>query len=206
MSEAKQLFMDVSLSVQKQSVDAVEALNTFRGPQGPQGSPGGIDNLMINGKKPTPADGMNTIDLTAADVGALPADGTAVNADKLNGKSADEYALKTDIPTSAGVTIKLLWSNADAQSDFAQQDGVLSEAVENFKYLILETNSATISKNKISSVHVVDDQGFNAMIIDRLYYRHIKIKGGTSVSFLDAYSDSEMVNNRVVPIAIYGVR
>ena len=39
--------------------------------------------------------------LTAADVGALPSDGTAANATRLNGKDADEYALKTDLPTKA---------------------------------------------------------------------------------------------------------
>lgn len=33
---------------------------------------------------------------TASDVGALPSDGTAVNAAQLNGKSADQYMLKTD--------------------------------------------------------------------------------------------------------------
>lgn len=96
MSEARQLFMEVSLAAQKQSFSEVEALNTFRGPQGPRGEPGGIDNLVINGKEAVPVDGKNTINLTAADVYALPSGGTAVNANALNGKSADEYILKTD--------------------------------------------------------------------------------------------------------------
>lgn len=38
---------------------------------------------------------------TAEETGALPSDGTAVNANALNGKSADKYALKTDLPTKA---------------------------------------------------------------------------------------------------------
>lgn len=38
---------------------------------------------------------------TAEDVGALPSEGTAVNANALNGKDADEYALVTDLPTKA---------------------------------------------------------------------------------------------------------
>lgn len=40
MSEARQLFMEVSLAAQKQSFSEVEALNTFRGPQGPKGDKG----------------------------------------------------------------------------------------------------------------------------------------------------------------------
>lgn len=93
MSEARQLFMEVSLAAQKQSFSEVEALNTFRGPQGPKGDPGSIDNLVINGKESVQVDGKNTINLTPEDVGALPSDGTAVNANALNGKDADEYAL-----------------------------------------------------------------------------------------------------------------
>lgn len=92
MSEARQLFMEVSLAAQKQSFSEVEALNTFRGPQGPRGEPGGIDNLVINGKEAVPVDGKNTINLTAADVYALPSGGTAVNANALNGKGAEFYA------------------------------------------------------------------------------------------------------------------
>lgn len=70
MSEARQLFMEVNLAAQKQSLDEIEALNTFRGPQGQKGDPGSIDNLTINGKKAAPVDGKNRIDLTAEDVGA----------------------------------------------------------------------------------------------------------------------------------------
>ena len=40
MSEVKQLFMEVSLAAQKQNFDAVEALNTFRGPKGDRGEQG----------------------------------------------------------------------------------------------------------------------------------------------------------------------
>lgn len=97
MSEARQLFMEVSLAAQKQSFSEVEALNTFRGPQGPRGEPGGVDNLVINGKEAVPVDGKNTINLTPADVYALPSDGTAVNANALNGKSADEYLQKSQV-------------------------------------------------------------------------------------------------------------
>lgn len=92
MSEARQLFMEVSLAAQKQSFSEVEALNTFRGPQGPKGDPGSIDNLVINGKESVQVDGKNTINLIPEDVGALPSDGTAVNANALNGKDAEYYA------------------------------------------------------------------------------------------------------------------
>ena len=92
MSEARQLFMEVNLAAQKQSLDAVEALNTFRGPQGPQGDPGSIDNLTINGKKAAPVDGENRIDLTPSDVGALPSGGTAEDSEKLGGQLPEYYA------------------------------------------------------------------------------------------------------------------
>lgn len=58
----------------------------------PRGDVGAIENLTINGK--TVESG--TITLTAADVGALAAGGTAADSSKLGGKSANEYALKTD--------------------------------------------------------------------------------------------------------------
>lgn len=42
MSEARQLFMEVSLAAQKQSFSEVEAINTFRGPKGEQGGIGPV--------------------------------------------------------------------------------------------------------------------------------------------------------------------
>lgn len=60
----------------------------IRGPQGPKGEKGnGIDS--VNGK-------IGDVVLTYEDVLALAADGTATDSSKLGGKSANEYALKTD--------------------------------------------------------------------------------------------------------------
>ena len=59
----------------------------IQGPEGPQGPQG--DPAVVNGKSP---DYMGRITLTAADVGALSAEGTAANASKLGGQKPDYYA------------------------------------------------------------------------------------------------------------------
>lgn len=58
-----------------------------RGEKGEKGDPGTIENVTIT----------SIAGLPEALAGKLPSDGTAVNADKLGGVSADEYALKTSI-------------------------------------------------------------------------------------------------------------
>ena len=59
----------------------------------PRGDVGNIGALTINGKAP---DDSGSVTLKAADVGALATGGTAVNASKLGGVDASDYALKTD--------------------------------------------------------------------------------------------------------------
>lgn len=72
----------------------------------PRGDTGRIENLTINGKSP---DGSGAVTLTAEDVGALAAGGTAADSSKLGGKSASEYALKTDTaPDSSKLSGKTL--------------------------------------------------------------------------------------------------
>lgn len=54
----------------------------------PRGDVGDIGNLTINGKAP---DGSGAVTLTAADVGALAAGGTATDSSKLGGKAPEYY-------------------------------------------------------------------------------------------------------------------
>ena len=68
----------------------------FDGPAGPEGPMGPTGPAGEPGKD-APQDAFTPSNPpTAEQVGALPANGTAANANQLNGKSADEYLLKTD--------------------------------------------------------------------------------------------------------------
>lgn len=64
---------------------------------------------------------------TAADVGALPAGGTAVNATQLNGKSADQYALKNELPN---VPVQSVNGKTGAVSLSASDVGALSATAQ----------------------------------------------------------------------------
>lgn len=73
---------------------------------------------------------------TAQDVGALAADGIAVDASKLGGKSHEEYALTTDV----GIKLTLAWQNASPASEFPKQV-VSVPGVGNAKYMVMEVAS-----------------------------------------------------------------
>lgn len=174
MSEARQLFMEVSLAAQKQGFDAMKALNTFRGPQGPQGDPGSIDNLVINGKKAVPINGANTINLTAADVDALPKGGTAVNADKLNGKDAAFYIQPRNILDNPDCAIAQAGYNALHGSVRFVADRWESEygSVKYNKSYFQLTTTSTLKSMK--QKHVVSD-----LVADSYTFALLQ-KGGTN--------------------------
>lgn len=167
------------------------------------------DSDKLNGKDASEYALLTDLPTTAADVGALAEGAQAVDSAKLNGNSAEYYATAEQLNAlNAAMKIRLLWSNGSGiYSDFAAQDVILSDAIENYSLLIFEYNSAYVALNKISGVYIVSGEDFNMMIVDRSYYRHASHISGTYVHFLDAYnSEGSLVNNRLIPIAIYGLK
>lgn len=99
----------IKLTIPRGDTGAVEGVDYYEGEPAPLGaaSPGTSNGLARgNHVHPMPTAEQvgarpNTWTPTAADVGALGKNETAANANQLNGKSADQYALKTDLPTKA---------------------------------------------------------------------------------------------------------
>ena len=78
--------------IRNEQTGEFEPVPSLVGPPGANGGGAGTVTAVNN----VAPDTTGNVTLTAADVGALPKDGTAANANALNGKSADQYALKTD--------------------------------------------------------------------------------------------------------------
>lgn len=83
--------------IRNEQTGEFEPVPSLVGPQGPPGANGGGAGTVTSVNKVAP-DANGNVTLTAADVGALGKNETAANANQLNGKSADQYALKTDLP------------------------------------------------------------------------------------------------------------
>ena len=189
MSEARQLFMEVSLAAQKQSFSEVEALNTFRGPQGPRGEPGGIDNLVINGKESVPVDGKNTINLTPADLGALGKNETAANANALNGKDAKFYSRPRNLLDNSDFEIAQAGYGGYhgaviyAADRWMQNDSTVRtyEKVTHNGHGALKCASATRIQQKL---YLVEGQTYTGAfyINDKLYLHSFTANGGSSGS------------------------
>lgn len=79
----------IKLTIPRGDTGAVEGVDYYEGDPAPLGTASpGTSNGLARGNHVHPMP-------TAAEVGALPSNGTAVNANALNGKSADQYMLKT---------------------------------------------------------------------------------------------------------------
>lgn len=81
-----------------------------------------IDNAVANAGKVQSVNGQTgAVNLSASDVGALPSDGTAVNANALNGKSADKYVLHDDALTLEEIAASTNLSGKVASAEAASQ-------------------------------------------------------------------------------------
>lgn len=164
---------------------------------------------------------------TAADVGALSGtDATLTQA----GKAADAKATgdelnqlksdKLDKTATASDSVKLggkepeyyktglslLWSNPSPSSTFAAQSIVLSDAVENYTFLIIECGRSTTNLSKIAGIFVVGYANKQYLVFDEHWYRYVMGINGTNATFRDSYDDSSSDNNRIIPTRIYGVK
>ncbi len=84
---------------------------------------------------------------TAEETGALPKDGTAVNATKLNGKDADKYALKTDTAPDSDKLGGVAASQYAKKTDIPKDSGVdllTAYPVGSIYISVIETSPAAI--------------------------------------------------------------
>ena len=172
----------------------------------PRGDAGNIGALKINGKTP---DGSGAVTLTAGDLGAASAESVnQLKDDKLDktATAADSSKLGGKAPEYYKTGLSVLWSNPSPSSTFAAQSIVLSDAVENYTYLIIECGRATTNLSKIAGIFVVGHTSKQYLVNDEHWYRYTTGIIGTNVTFGDSYDDSGSDNNRIVPTCVYGVK
>lgn len=121
---------------------------------------------------------------------------TAADSTKLGGKEPEYY--KTGL--------SVLWSNPSPSSTFAAQSIVLSDAAENYTFLIIECGRSISNLSKIAGIFVVGYASKQHLVFDEYWYRYVTEINGTNMTFGDSYSDSSSDNNRVVPTRVYGVK
>lgn len=176
-----------------------------RGEKGEKGDPGSHEVVLYtaqtlsDAQKAQARENIGAAD--AATVSSLKDDkldktATASDSVKLGGKEPEYY--KTGL--------SLLWSNPSPSSTFAAQSIVLSAAVENYTFLIIECGRSTTNLSKIAGIFVVGYANKQYLVFDENWYRYVMGINGTNANFGDSYSDSSSDNNRIVPTHIYGVK
>lgn len=172
----------------------------------PRGDTGSLGGLTINDKEP---DAAGKVTLTAADVGAASADElNQLKTDKLDktATASDSVKLGGKEPEYYKTGLSLLWSNPSPSSTFAAQSIVLSDAVENYTFLIIECGRSTTNLSKIAGIFVVGYANKQYLVFDEHWYRYVMGINGTNATFGDSYDDSSSDNNRIMPTRIYGVK
>lgn len=99
----------IKLTIPRGDTGAVEGVDYYEGDPAPLGTANpGTSNGLARGNHVHPMPNADDVGArsadwmpTASDVGALPSGGTAVNANALNGKSADQYVLKNELPSAS---------------------------------------------------------------------------------------------------------
>lgn len=172
----------------------------------PRGDTGSLGGLTINDKEP---DAAGKVTLTAADVGAASADElNQLKTDKLDktATASDSVKLGGKEPEYYKTGLSLLWSNPSPSSTFAAQSIVLSDAVENYTFLIIECGRSTTNLSKIAGIFVVGYANKQYLVFDDHCYRYVVGINGTNATFRDCYDDNSSDNNRIIPTRIYGVK
>ena len=176
-----------------------------RGEKGEKGDPGSHEVVLYTAQtlseaqKAQARENIGAAD--AATVSSLKDDkldktATASDSVKLGGKEPEYY--KTGL--------SLLWSNPSPSSTFAAQNVVLSDAVENYTFLIIECGRSTTNLSKIAGIFVVGYANKQYLVFDEHWYRYVMGINGTNATFGDSYDDSSSDNNRIMPTRIYGVK
>lgn len=176
-----------------------------RGEKGEKGDPGSHEvvlytaQMLSDAQKAQARENIGAAD--AATVSSLKSDkldktATAADSAKLGGKAPEYY--KTGL--------SVLWSNPRPSSTFAAQSIVLSDAVENYTFLIIECGRSTTNLSKIAGIFVVGYASKQYLVFDEHWYRYVMGINGTNATFGDSYDDSSSDNNRIMPTRIYGVK
>lgn len=176
-----------------------------RGEKGEKGDPGSHEVVLYtaqtlsDAQKAQARENIGAAD--AATVSSLKNDkldktATAADSTKLGGKAPEYY--KTGL--------SVLWSNPSPSSTFAAQSIVLSDAVENYTFLIIECGRSTTNLSKIAGIFVVGYANKQYLVFDEHWYRYVMGINGTNATFGDSYDDSSSDNNRIMPTRIYGVK
>ena len=176
-----------------------------RGEKGEKGDPGSHEVVLYTAQTLSDAQKAQARE----NIGA--ADEETVNqlkSDKLDktATAADSAKLGGEAPEYYKTGLSVLWSNPSPSSTFAAQSIVLSDAVENYTFLIIECGRSTTNLSKIAGIFVVGYASKQYLIFDEHWYRYVTGINGTNATFGDSYDDSSSDSNKIVPTHVYGVK
>lgn len=176
-----------------------------RGEKGEKGDPGSHEVVLYTAQMLSEAQKAQARE----NIGA--ADKETVNqlkSDKLDktATAADSAKLGGEAPEYYKTGLSVLWSNPSPSSTFAAQSIVLSDAVKNYTFLIIECGRATTNLSKIAGIFVVGYTSKQCLVFDEHWYRYVTKINGTNMTFGDSYDDSSSDNNKIVPTRVYGVK
>lgn len=176
-----------------------------RGEKGEKGDPGSHEVVLYTAQTLSDAQKAQARE----NIGA--ADEETVNqlkSDKLDktATAADSAKLGGEAPEYYKTGLSVLWSNPSPSSTFAAQSIVLSDAVENYTFLIIECGRSTTNLSKIAGIFVVGYASKQYLVFDEHWYRYVTGINGTNATFGDSYDDSSSDSNKIVPTRVYGVK
>lgn len=133
----------------------------------------------------------------------------SINADKLGGYDANEYAKIEDLVNiNAGISMELLWENASPTSEFAAR--IISLDLNPYKIVLIESILKPGSTQIINNLVSKDDslQTVLGGFTEGNYYR-LAQASNTGIQFGNGYKyiTSESANAAsCVPLKIYGIK
>lgn len=185
-------------------------------PRGDTGSVDGIDYFAgspsaLGEASPGTANGVARGDHvhplpTAENIGALPAGGTAVNADKLGGNLPEYYA------PAADVGMDLLWSNASTTSAFPAQ--TIPIDLTDYRAVIIVFRQSESASQRIGVFCEVGYYGVANFPVHKFRYRRftvsesnvIEFNGAREYATYNASESSAADEANVIPVKIYGIK
>lgn len=210
---------DAQKLIARGNIDAVATVNGISPDEDGNvdlGDIGGGDVQTVNGVQPDKA---GNIELTAADVGARPddwmptaaevgalaADGTAVNAEQLGGVAAAEYALKSE---AGGMSMVLLWENGAPNSSMSAYTATLSQ-VDADKLLVVYVADPQYARLFLSVVIVHKNEDYTSLYVTQdmgaRYTRPTRWETDDTVVFSNGLVGTETNARVMVPYQIYGI-
>lgn len=138
--------------------------------------------------------------LTADDLGALPADGTAADSSKLGGKEPSQF-----MAADAELTqISLAWENATIESEFADQSVELdlSKAIGVFVNYIVSTGASTYVSSGFIPKTESNHAAYYFTTSGKRYTRNASA-ANIGVAFGGGKTDGSTTNGVMIPYRIY---